>query len=32
MERRGFDGGRLVTEDPNLNASEAVYRLTRAGR
>jgi methionine biosynthesis protein MetW len=30
-ERRGFDDGRQVSEDPNLNASVAVYRLRRAG-
>jgi len=31
-ERRGFDGGRQVADDPNLNASIAVYRLARAAR
>lgn len=30
-ERLGFDGDNVVTEDPNLNASVAVYRLVRAG-
>ena len=29
-ERHAFDEGKAVTEDPNLNASIAVYRLGRA--
>jgi hypothetical protein len=29
-ERLGFDGENVVTEDPNLNASIAVYRLGTA--
>jgi len=30
-ERLAFDGERVVTEDPNLNASIAAYRLGRRG-
>lgn len=30
-ERLAFEGERVVTEDPNLNASIAAYRLGRAG-
>ncbi len=30
-ERVAFEGERLVTEDPNLNASIAAYRLGRGG-
>lgn len=30
-ERLAFDGERVVTEDPNLNASIAAYRLGRGG-
>jgi methionine biosynthesis protein MetW len=30
-ERLAFDGDHLVKEDPNLNASMAVYRLGRGG-
>lgn len=30
-ERLAFDGERVITEDPNLNASIAAYRLGRRG-
>jgi hypothetical protein len=31
-ERLGFDDGRRIDDDPNLNASMAVYRLGRGAQ